>query len=69
MKNKKTAGEGIPLKLLKECDFTYEKLANCINNSINEGLFPDYLERANIIPQNDLLDKENYRPVSVLPLP
>ena len=56
---------------MKECDFTYEKLTNCINNSLSEGLFPDSLKRANITPvhkKNDPLDKENYRSVSILPL-
>ena len=56
---------------MKECDFTYEKLTNCINNSLSEGLFLDSLKRANITPvhkKNDPLDKENYRPVSILPL-
>ena len=71
LKNNKAAGGDIPLKLLKECDFTYEKLTNCINNSLSEGFFPDFLKRANITPvhkKNDPLDKENYRPVSILPL-
>ena len=69
MKNNKAAGGDTPLKLLKGCNFTYEKLANCINNSQSEGLFPDSLKRANIIPvhkKNDPLDKENYRPVNIL---
>ena len=71
LKNNKAAGGDIPLKLLKECDFTYEKLTNCINNSLSEGFFPDSLKRANITPvhkKNDSLDKENYRPLSILPL-
>ena len=71
LKNNKAAGRDTPLKLLKECDFTYEKLTNCINNSLSEGFFPDSLKRANITPvhkKNDPLDKENYRPVSILPL-
>ena len=65
----KAAGGDIPLKLLKECDFTYDKLTNCINNSLSEGFFPDCLKRANITligKKNDPLDKENYRPVSIL---
>ena len=33
MKNNRAAGGDIPLKLLKECDFTDEKLTNCIYNS------------------------------------
>ena len=48
LKNNNAAGGNIPLKLLKECDFTYEKLTNCINNLTSEGLFPDFLKRANI---------------------
>ena len=44
LKNNKAAGGDIPLKLLKEYDFTYEKLTNCINNSLIEGLFPDSLK-------------------------
>ena len=71
LKNNKAAGGDIPLTSLKECDFTYEKLTNCINNSLSEGLFPDSLKRANITPvhkKNDPLDKENYRSVSILPL-
>ena len=69
LKKNKAAGGDISLKLLKGCDFTYEKLTNCINNSRSEALFPDSLKRANIIPvhtKNDPLDKENYRPVSIL---
>ena len=56
---------------MKECDFTYDKLTNCINNSLSEGFFPDCLKRANITligKKNDPLDKENYRPVSILHL-
>ena len=71
LKNNKAADRDTPLKLLKECDFTYEKLTNCINNSLSERFFPDFLKRANITPvhkKNDPLDKENYRPVSILPL-
>ena len=71
LKNYKAASRDIPLKLLTECDFAYEKLSYCINNSLSEGLFPDSLRKANITPvhkQNDLLDKENYRPVGILSL-
>ena len=71
LKNNKAADWDIPLKLLTESDFTYEKLTNCTNNSLNEGLFPGSLKRANITPvhkKNGPLDKENYRPASILPL-
>ena len=50
LKNNKAAGGDISLKLLKECDFTYEKLTNCINNSLSGGSFPDSLKRVNITP-------------------
>ena len=69
LKNNKAARGDIPLKLLKEYDFTHEKLTNCINDSLSEGLFPDSLKRANITPvhkKNDPLDKENYIPVIML---
>ena len=71
LKNNKAAGGDISLKLLEECDFTYEKLTNCINNSLSEGSFPDSLKRANITPvhkENDPPDKKNYRPVNILSL-
>ena len=71
LKNNKAAAGDILLKLLQECNFTYEKLTNCINNSLSEGLFLDYFERANITPvlkKNDPLDKENYMSVSILHL-
>ena len=71
LKNNKAAGGDILLKLKKESDFTYEKFTNCINNSLSEGLFPDSLKRASITPvqkKSDPPDKENHRPVSILPL-
>ena len=71
LKNNKTAGGDIPLKLLKECVFVYEKLTNCTNNSLSDGLFPGSLKRANntfVHKKSDPLDKESYRPASILPL-
>ena len=71
LNNNKTAGGDIPLKVIQRWDFIYEKLTNCINNSLSEKLFPDSSKRANITPvhkKNGPLDKENYRPVSILPL-
>ena len=62
LKNNKAASGDIPLKSLKEYDFTHEKLTNCINNSLSEGLFPDSLKRVNITDvykKNDPLDKKN----------
>ena len=45
-------------------------LTKIINASIRNGCFPDELKAAEVTPifkKNDDLDKENYRPVSVLP--
>ena len=66
LKNGKAAGGDIPLKLLKECEFAYEKLTNCIVKIIL-----DSVKKANIAPvskKNDSSDKENYKPVCILPL-
>ena len=62
------AGE---IQILKESEFKFEILTNCINKSIKTGCFPDSLKEANITPifkRDDPLDKSNYRPVSILPL-
>ena len=71
MKNNKSVGGEIPIQILKESEFTFEILTNCINKSIETGCFPDSLKEANITPifkKDDPLDKSNYRPVSILPL-
>ena len=67
----KTAGGEIPLDIIKQSVFSYEMLKDCINYSILKGKFPDSLKLANITPvhkKDEPTDKENYRPVSVLPL-
>ena len=67
----KASGGDIPIKILKQSGFTYQILTDCINDAINKGIFPDSLKIANITPvhkKNEPTDKENYRPVSVLPL-
>ena len=71
LKNNKFAGGEIPIKILKESEFTFGILTNCINKSIETSCFPDSLKAANITPiykKDDPLDKANYRPVSILPL-
>ena len=47
----------------------FQALTNCINQSIVSGMFPDTLKLTSFSPvykAKDLLDKINYRPVSVL---
>ena len=71
LKNNKSAGREIPIQILKESEFTFGILTNCINKSSETGCFPDNLKAANITPifkKDDTLDKANYRPVSILPL-
>ena len=46
-------------------------LINCIYGALFQGIFPDSLKFANIAPvhkKNEDIDKENYMPVSALPL-
>ena len=71
LKNNKSVGGEIPIQILKESEFTFEILTNCINKSIETGYFPDSLKEANITPifkKDDPLDKSNYRYFSILPL-
>ena len=61
----------LPIQILKQSRFTFQILMDCVNDAISKGIFPDSLKIANITPayKNDKpTDKENYRPVSVLPL-
>ena len=70
-KNKASGGE-IPLNILKQSRFTYEMLTDCINDAIvGENIFPDSPKFADITPvhkKDETTNKENCRPVSVLPL-
>ena len=45
-------------------------LTDCINDALFQGIFPDSLKFTNIKPvhkKDEDTDKQNYRPVSVLP--
>ena len=50
LKNNNSMGGKIPIKILKESEFTLEILNNCINKSIETGCFPDSLKEATITP-------------------
>ena len=63
--------ENIPLKILKECDFSFHFLTNCINKATRNKKFPDSLKLSNIVlvhKEKDPTEKTNYRSVSILPL-
>ena len=71
LKTIKAVGGKILTKILRECEFNFDILTNCINKSIETGYFPDSLKLANVSPvfkKEDPFDKSNYRPVSILPL-
>ena len=60
-----------PLNVLKQSSFIYVTLRDCINDSLLKGSFPDSLKLGNVTPaykKDEPTNKENYRPVSVLPL-
>ena len=72
LKTNKSVGGEIPTQILKESEFTFETLKNCINQSFKTtGEFSGSLKLGNVTPaykKDDPLDKSNYRPVSILPL-
>ena len=72
LKTNKSVGREIPTQILKESEFTFETLKNCINQSLKTtGEFPDSLKLGNLTStykKDDPLEKSNYKPVSILPL-
>ena len=68
---KATTKNTIPLKILKvSSDTSAETLHNLFSECLITDSFPDNLKLADITPvfkKKDPLNKENYRPVSVLP--
>ena len=61
----------ISVNILKSTvDIHFPHTINIINFLIEEGHFPDklkFVEVSLIFKKKDVLDKDNYRPVSVLP--
>ena len=46
-------------------------ISNIITKLLNEGIFPNMLKKAEVIPvykKSDKLKKSNYRPMSILPI-
>ena len=70
--SKATQQGNIPTKIIKDIKdlFTYFISAASFNNAVNKGVFPDELKHADIKPiykKESRNEKENYRPVSILP--
>ena len=67
----KKGSDDTPLWLLKTLAHSHSSLlTDCINTSINSGLFSNELKWANVIPvhkNGDITDKEIYRLISILP--
>ena len=68
MLNNKSVGREIPVKILRESDFTFDTLTNFMNKSIEAGYFSESLKQTSLpfLKKDDSLDKSNYRPVSIL---
>ena len=71
LSSKKATRKGdIPTRILKSSINAYlSELTILINNCLKKGVFPDDLKLADIRPifkKEDSLNKENYRPVSIL---
>ena len=69
---KSTSKDSIPAKILKlNADLLSPILCNDFNKGVTINSFPNHLKLAEIKPtfkKNDRTDKENYRPISLLPL-
>lgn len=71
--HKPTTINHIPAKILASVkDISSNYIHYFYNKSIKEGIFPNSLKLADITPahkKGDKSDKENYRPISILPTP
>ena len=71
MKNSASGYDELPTSILKQCVDSYITPLTClINMSISQGIFPNQLKLARVIPLFKGEDEQlvqNYRPISVLP--
>ena len=72
LKNSSYGLNCIPTKIFKSAiNYLALPLSVIINNSIAQGIFPDILKNASVIPiykSGSSTDVNNYRPISILPL-
>ena len=68
---KATGADNISAKILKSCSSSISSsIANLVNKSFETCKFPNFMKKRQVLPlykKKDPLNKENYRPVSVLP--
>ena len=72
LKNSSSTGQdNIPIKLIKLCKTELAPILSHINNqSLSDGIFPDPLKIAKVVPiykNGDIKCVSNYRPISILP--
>ena len=68
---KKAQGGNIPCKILKNNEVIAHYICRFVNECLISGEFPDNLKLATVTPihkKDDPFDKNNYRPISILPL-
>ena len=73
LKNSTSVGhDNISIKLIKSCAAALAPVLAHINNqSLTEGIFPDAMKIAKVVPifkNSDANNVSNYRPISVLPV-
>ena len=71
LNRKKSSKSGTILVIFKQTTDVYlQHLTNAINHTLETNCFPDKLKQSEVIPVGknlDPLEKENYRPVSLVP--
>ena len=70
-KSNSTGHDNIPITLIKSCKLELSSILSHVNNqSLSEGIFPDPLKIAKVVPiykNGNIKCVSNYRPISVLP--
>ena len=72
MKNKSSHIDTYPIRIIKSLiDILSPIICNIINDSFENGYFPNFCKTAKVIPlfkSREKTDVQNYRPISILPI-